>query len=455
VDEEVYLATFQSILDNDYQKGRYLGWPHAEKVTMQFLYLPAQFLVLIGVDPLSAIRIQSTLLSLISLLIILQTFNRVSKYNKLLLLGVFFIPSMLLWTSLGLRESFIFLWLILILTSAIKIQNMKVRLASSLLFLGSSGLYLTKFHLYFIVVVSFVTATLICFILARERALKLIQIIVLVSLPAFILFPSTIDNVTGLGKSYKAIQNLDYRNSSYIDKNSWEIENWTAQGEGLDSTKTTKPLLTDSSLGPPEGEGLDSTKTPVIVSNGGQTLELLLTQIKNNDLIFSISKKVGLYDYLVQAHKSSMFPNTDSAIRDGFFNRGTQPATINDPHSIIRQSFAFLFIPNPFRDNGTIFLEMLGYEILFWIILYSLFIWVLFFSILIALQRNSEKLNIFVPIVSIFLSIYFVGFSALTEVSFGNSIRHRTILIFPILISFLYIRDYLPRKNYFFSKTMV
>jgi len=460
VDEKVYLATFQSILDNDYVKGRYLGWPYAEKLTIQFLYLPAQFLVFIGTDPLNALRIQSTFLSLTSLLIMLHTFNRKSKRSSYLLWGVFFIPSMLLWTSLGLRESFIFLWLIMILTSVIKIQNLKVQLAPTLLFLGSMGLYLTKFHLYFILLVSFVTASLLFLIFRRGRDLKLFLIVILVSLPALIFLPSTIDDVTGLGKSYKAMQNLNYTNSPSNEQNSWEFDIWTAQGKGSVSAKTPKPILTGSSLGMPPivsngGQTIVSNGGQTIVSNGGQTLELLLGQIKNNNLTFFISKKIGLYDYLVQTQKSSLFPNTNPAIRDGILNRGTQIASLNDIHSIIRQSITFLFSPNPFRNNGTIFLELLSYEIVFWIILYSLFIWALFISILIARQWNSEKLNIFVPILSAIICIYFVGFSALTEVSIGNALRHRTVLVIPMVVSILYIRECLPRKNYFFSKTIV
>ena len=444
VDEKVYLATFQSILDNDYMKGRYLGWSNAEKVTIQLLYMPAQILVLIGLDPLNAIRIQSTLLSLISLLIILQTFNRINRSSRYLILMSFFLPSMLLWTSLGLREPFIFLWLIMIFTSIIKVQNLKARLAPFMLFLGSLGLFLTKFHVYFIVIASLISAVILCLILFRDRNLKLFQVFILVSLPALIFLPRTIDSVTGLGKSYEAIAKLDYKSSSFIDQNSWEIDMQTTQNEGLDSAITYRPGVAGSTSG-----------SPVIVSNGGQTLELFLAEIKTNEITFSILSKIGLYDYLVKTQKSSLFPNTDSAIRDGFLSRGTQAANITDPNTILKQSIVFLFNPNPFRDNGTIFLDLLGYEILFWILLYSMFIWMLFVLVSKAWHRNSQNLNIFTPIASVFLSIYFVGFSALTEVSYGNAIRHRTILIFPILLSYIYVRELLSKKSHFFSKTIV
>lgn len=111
-DESGYLSTFNSVytlpIGTSAQSGS--GWITAPTIFLWVAYLPAKILNIIGVPDYLAIRLLSILITGISLNLLLNMQEVSKKFRKLSRAAIyfpFFIPSVFLWTSVGLRESFI------------------------------------------------------------------------------------------------------------------------------------------------------------------------------------------------------------------------------------------------------------------------------------------------------------------------------------------------------------
>ena len=111
-DESGYLYTFNHIYVSDsnanpqYQS----GWITAPKLFLWIAYLPAKLLNLLGVADYLSIRILSIALAVLSVYLLKGVFESQIKSTKIpakLVFIFFLIPSVFLWTSVGLRESFI------------------------------------------------------------------------------------------------------------------------------------------------------------------------------------------------------------------------------------------------------------------------------------------------------------------------------------------------------------
>ena len=148
-DEGGYLYTFNSVyrwpINPWAQSGS--GWITAPTIFLWIAYLPAKILNVFGVPDYLSIRILSILLTAITLYLLLGI-QRQSKsggklFQKTIFLS-FFIPSVFLWTSVGLRESFIIVEITLFLAGLNYLVQGINRKGMLLLFLGSYGLISTK-----------------------------------------------------------------------------------------------------------------------------------------------------------------------------------------------------------------------------------------------------------------------------------------------------------------------
>lgn len=101
-------------------------------------------------------------------------------------------------------------------------------------------------------------------------------------------------------------------------------------------------------------------------------------------------------------------------------------AHLRDPVSIVVRAGGFLFTPFPFIDNGSLFLDISSLEAPFWWFMYITFgiaVWRRF------KRKEFDELAIFI----ISFIVLFTVFSALTEVNVGTMIRHRSVLLIPVL----------------------
>ena len=111
-DERGYLFTFNNVytlpINTVAQMGS--GWITAPTVFLWIAYLPAKILNIVGVTDYLSVRLLSIAIITLSLVLLIRM-NEKIKRNKGIsqnfIIFSFFIPSVFLWTSTGLRESFI------------------------------------------------------------------------------------------------------------------------------------------------------------------------------------------------------------------------------------------------------------------------------------------------------------------------------------------------------------
>ena len=112
IDEDGYLKVFKNLYTRNYSLADQLSWPTDNKLLLQIIHLPAKFFEVIGLPDYLALRLQSTILFYIACFIIYRAQRDSNKYTLWLLVVFMFLPSVFLWTSLGLRESYIYIWLV-------------------------------------------------------------------------------------------------------------------------------------------------------------------------------------------------------------------------------------------------------------------------------------------------------------------------------------------------------
>jgi hypothetical protein len=182
-DEGGYLYTFNNLykwpITPWAQSGS--GWITAPTIFLWIVYLPAKILTIVGIPDYLAVRILSILLAAVSLQLMKQILGpRLIGGKKLhgLILATFFIPSVFLWTSVGLRESFIIAEIALFLAGLNFLFQGNNKRGYVFLFLGSYGLVSTKNYLWACLMI----ATLIsCIIFVfqgidRRKILKLLVV---------------------------------------------------------------------------------------------------------------------------------------------------------------------------------------------------------------------------------------------------------------------------------------
>ena len=152
-DEEGYLYTFNHLYwsSSDPNPQYASGWITAPKVFLWISYLPAKILTILGMPDYLAIRILSIILTLLSIIMLLN-FQKRTRINKKAYQSVVFIiflfPSVFLWTSIGLRESFIFIEMVAFFVGMSLIIQGQYLKSFFFLFLSSYGLISTKTYLW-------------------------------------------------------------------------------------------------------------------------------------------------------------------------------------------------------------------------------------------------------------------------------------------------------------------
>ena len=111
-DEVEYLYTFNHLYINSNvinpQSGS--GWITAPTIFLWLAYLPAKILNIVGVPDYLSIRSLSVMLITLSLYLLLnmkRDYQSAGKFSQNIIFLAFLIPSIFLWTSTGLRETFI------------------------------------------------------------------------------------------------------------------------------------------------------------------------------------------------------------------------------------------------------------------------------------------------------------------------------------------------------------
>jgi hypothetical protein len=415
-DEVGYLFAFNNIYNLPItvtaQSGS--GWIAAPTMFLWVAYLPAKVLSLIGLPDYLSIRLLSILLTTVSLYLLVEILRRSTIANKNFqkyLFAAFYIPSVFLWTSVGLRESFIIMETTFFLAGLNFVFRNKIKYGSIFLFLGSYGLVSTKNYLWAVLMITVILTGIILFCLRYERR-KVIVLCITGFLLPLIAFTST--------TSTYALNHLFSSNITETGERSGDsitqvyVETQDAGGKGVVENKATEELITfhgDSSL---------------------IALHFYLIDQPDSDIskilrFFHLDKRIqSLWDEKVKAgliHKDKKV-GTDTSSLNGHI---IKPGNISQPLTIFWAAFVFLCGPFPFIGDPGIAISIAALESPLWWFFYALVIFQLIRFRKIKFMKDPQI---------IFISIFLTGeiaLSALLEVNLGTAFRHRSILLIPLV----------------------
>ena len=426
-DEVGYMYTFNNVyrwpINPWAQSGS--GWVAAPTIFLWFAYSPAKLLNIIGVPDYLSLRILSIIITTISLSLLLSI-QRSSHYCKMFSQKIIFIayiiPSVFLWTSVGLRESFIIVEIALFLAGLNLLFKQDSFKALVLIFLGSYGLVSTKAYLWAILMVALIL-TVGIFLLIWVNRKKIFKLIVAGLLIPLIAFGSTTSayalnfifqaDVTATGS-----RSGDSISQVYVDAPE------TGTGTGTET----------------ETETLEEPKKELITFHGDYTLIALRLYLINNPnspltkifKAFHLDKKIeSIWDEKIAlglVSKDNQIGIDTSSLNGHIL----EPGKIDEPLSLIWPAFVFLFGPFPFIGVPGIAVFISSFESPLWWAFYALVLFQFFKFRKTRFLRDPQIL---------FTLIFLAGeiaFSALVEVNLGTSFRHRSIILIPLV--FLYVR---------------
>ena len=438
-DEGGYLYTFNGVytlpINTSAQSGS--GWITAPTIFLWIAYLPAKILNVIGVPDYLSIRILSILLTSLSLYLILDIQKRsqfVSRFSRAVTIAIFFIPSIFLWTSVGLRESFIIAELAFFISGFNFLMQGMSRKGILLLFIGSYGLVSTKNYLWACLMVAVILCSIIFLILGSSRR-KILTFVIAGFIAPLVAFAGTtsvyaLDFILHSNISETGARSGDSISQVYVDTPGTGNGTETGTGNG---TETGTGSETGSETGTKPVKEL-------ITFHGDYTLIALhFYLIDNPNSLFSkISRAIHL-DKKIQSiweekvalglvHKDNQVGSDTSSLNGHIL----EPGKISNPLTLIWSSFVFLCGPFPFIGDPGIAIFISSLESPLWWAFYGLVIFQFIRFRKIKFLRDPQIL---------FTLIFLAGeiaFSALVEVNLGTSFRHRSILLVPLI--FLYVR---------------
>ena len=435
-DEGGYLYTFNNIykwpITPWAQSGS--GWISAPTIFLWIAYLPAKILNMLGVADYLSIRILSIILVTLSLYLLKNILDHIHlkiKFPHKAIFIVFFIPSVFLWTSVGLRESFIIAELTVFLVGLNFLMNGKNKRAYAFIFLGSYGLISTKNYLWACLIVTVILSSVI-FLLQGNSWRKILSLFTFSLFIPIIVFSSTTSayalnfmlhpNISSTGE-----RSGDSISQVYVDTSG------TGTGTGTGTGSTTTGSTTT-------GSTTSGSNQTLITFHGDYTLIALHSYlIDNPNSLISKIFRVAHLDKKIQniwedkvalglVSKDKQV-GTDSSSLNGHI---LEPGKINRPLTLIWPAFVFLCGPFPFMGDPGIAVAISSLESPLWWAFYALVIFQFIRFRKVKILRDPQIL---------FTLIFLAGeiaFSVLVEVNLGTSFRHRSILLVPLV--FLYVR---------------
>jgi len=440
-DETGYLYTLNNLygtsIDPNPQLGS--GWIATSKPFLWTIYLPAKIMIELGLADYLAIRFVSIIAGFLTMVLLVYSVERSAKASLRLrhvprLFYFFYLPSIFMWQSIGLRDAFIVLEL-----AAIAV-GIKVYLSNGeqrnliLVAVGSYGLLSTKNYQWIFLALSILISISIIALTRRLKREHLRILLVSLILPAIIYSSTT--SIYALGFFFRGnVTEIGLRSGdsvSIVSLPKVDLEETPTLGEETPTLGEETPTLGEET--PTLGEETPSKANQKISIRGDSTV-------------------VGLYRHLIDSPKSSLsiilkktaidkviIQKYDEAVENALKNDSKsesneksphilKPGSLNSPISIVRASFNFLFGPIPLMTGSGLFLNLISIESPFW--------WLLGGLLALSIIRAKKRLQVFQNFEALafgsYLSIVVIT-SALVEVNLGTSFRHRSLVLIPILI---------------------
>ena len=454
-DEPGYLFAFNNIYGSAVENPQYnSGWITSPKFFLWIIYAPAKVLNMVGIADIFSIRLLSVLLGALSLYLLLGINSSRSRFKfrtNLIISLSFFIPSIFIWTSIGLREVFIITEISAFLVGLDKFFNGNRRHAYILLAVSSYGLVATKYYLWGVLMVAVLISCLV-FVVQKIKLLEVLRFL----LASFVI-PILIFSVTVSTYSLSFMLNTDIEATSQRSGDS--IIEVTVSGDGSSngsSSGSSNGSNNGSSNGSNNGSSNGSSNgsnNKVLTFHGDMTLVLLrdyiqiypeaaLTRILK---IFGIDKKIDqIWKEKIQlglVSKTNKVGDDTSSLNGHIL----EPASLKKPISLLQPAMIFLLGPFPLVGNPGLAVSVASFESPLWWLLYI----ALFFTLFVCRKDKIYK-DPTIALATIFL-LGEIAMSALVEVNLGTSFRHRSIILIPLL--FIIARLYNRRSELSESST--
>jgi len=415
-DEGGYVYTFKNLYgDSEDPNPQFSsGWISAPKIFLFLIYFPAKVFTLFGLSDLMAVRLLSVMVTSMVFygVIFLASRNPSKKPDKTvsLSLGVFFIPSIFLWTTVGLREAFIIWALFICFFGLFRYFSNQSFLNLIVITFGFYSLLSVKSYLWggaVLALMAFIPLT----ILKKMRIKNLFFIIISAVIFPVILFSATstpyaLNFIINPNLSSVANRSGDSISVVYIDSETGEL----SFDKKHENDKEVK---------------IRGDYTAIAINN--------FIKSNPNSTQSKVLKFTGLSETL-EEYIQSKVSTTSNPKQDGDMKIENDSGHILEPGSLsnlaglIKSYLLFVFGNAPFMTNGESFFRLIAsFESPLWWLFYSLVIFALFS------YRKRNWLENPVLIYSIVLAIGYAVMSAITEVNFGTSFRHRSILVMPLI----------------------
>ena len=413
-DEGLYAGIFSRLYQADFTSD-VLGFSGAWEPWLRLFYLPAKLLTYLGISDLLSARFLAIAYSTLATYLLIKMARdngRDDRVFKAAIISISFIPTVFLWSSIGLRESFLYLEISAISYFLSRVKD-ELDLRNLLgLTISVYSLSMTKNYIFILVLFAFIFTLLLFSFLKPKRIITHISILSIAIMPLAFnpeLAPAISKFFNGQITKVDTIEIGDINNDGRCD--SFEP---CANGNG-------------NSNGNGNGEEVNPLE---YVATGGMTVHALLDQLRSspNTIVARIAKAFGVTAKLEAISKSAIVVETDKSVVANQKKLSLQQAGIKKPLQVLESSVKFLLIPFIFVDNGSLFLNIQSIETPVW-----LFIYALFFVGLFLILRGRREFDYAVMVATLF-ALEFVAISALTEINVGTALRHRSLLLIPILV---------------------
>ena len=415
-DENLYNGIFSRMYSADFTSD-VLGFTGAWEPWLRLLYLPAKLLTYLGFSDLLAVRFLSIGCSALATLLLIKMAKDNGRDDRVFrgaIIAISFIPTVFLWSSIGLRESFLFLEISAILYFLSRVKDeIDIRNLLGLAF-SVYSLSMTKNYIFILFLFAFIPTLLVFSFIKRKRFVTHILISSIAVMPlAF--NPELVPAITSYFKSQvtkvDSVENGDINNDGRCDSFEPCANNGNGNGDG-------------------NGDDDEDVDTVDYVATGGMTVHALLGELERdpNTIVARLAIDLGITAKLEGISKSAIVVATDKSVIENQKKLSLQQAGLTKPLQVLESSAKFLLIPFIFIDNGSLFLNIQSIETPIWLFVYGLF-----FVGLYQLIRRRREFDYAVMMAKLF-ALEFVVISALTEINVGTALRHRSLLLIPILV---------------------
>ena len=423
VDERVYRDLLRRLYEDNFIPYE-IGFQGAWEPWLQALYLPAKLLTYLGLTDLLSIRFFAIACSALATFLLIKMARdngRDDRIFKAAISAISFIPTVFLWSSIGLRESFLYLEISAILFFLSRIKEVADKPNFFGLAFSIFSLSMTKNYIFILFLFAFIITIAFFSIVKRKRLITNILILSLAILPLAFnheLVPAISSYFKGQLAKVDTVEMGDINNDGRCDSS----EPCTNLNNNTSNNTSNKNL---------NNNGSSSNADPIrFIATGGMTVHALLGELEDNPntITARIANSLGITAKLSSISKSSIVLETDKLVSENQKKLSLQQAGLTKPLQVLESSAKFLLVPFIFMDNGSLFLNIQSIETPIWLFVYGLF-----FVGLYQIIRRRRELDYAVMMATLF-AFEFVAISALTEINVGTALRHRSLLLIPILV---------------------